>query len=1277
MFLLSRFRSYLNSVFAAALVLSALLPILSTHAQAAPQAASLVNLDLATIPSFAARARRLEWVLGNGNLNAPLDGMNTVIMQANGDISAAQARRLGEWVRQGGALLLTLSENPGPGPFRLSFMLPTTAWQTVTNLPLGECSVGEEDAAFYGVPTVAAPFTVPFHFKLQPFEATERGEARYERFERAIPYLGPERGMHVAAGNDFWTRPLLNRDWRIWARSDDGSQSPLLLTGRYGAGRVAVFASSLQGVEQSPGADAFWTPVLHWLSARDAARSASPPTLQLPAPQTTIDTATRTLRAQLHNPSQAPLEAQVVGRLLTWEGALIGDVDSTATIPAGGTTTVALPLPQPSVTQYQALNYRDAFVMRLGVLSADGATLLAETRLPIDLRPPVSLTVATDDLRATPYPFAAPSPDIENRLGLPLMAYAYKPGQTINAHITIANGAHNIAPLARVRDEAAPDNQSVMALNDEAVYSEKGPIDGITAFGTWDGAAKQEHVLAFEFPHTVTVSAVTLIGAPDNYRNYLRYNPPAATIEVDGKTVAHADDLATRFPAEKGLVRLAFAPTQGTVVRVRLPWLTGQDPQTGRDRNQAGVRLGEIAIEGITGASLPAPTQGTVTLVLRNALDDTATPIATRPVTVAPLERAAFNFQVMIPTGVAAQFYRLEASFDGQTTGAPFMALPAPHPLQPITAVRPDNAPSLGFIVTRGFRSVFDTGTGTAEMSPSWAQPDDLIWAYAHQLKQIGAHAHTHANRLYLSEDDMRHYATPWRDFDNGEYFYDVAAPILVERMKQDSHWANANTAILAHSDRWDTGPQVGSLNGWQDFEGFNAYLLAHGKAGLAGRTREELVTEIHATHESEWQAWNLARYVGAVRELREDFAKGGKRLVITAQGVPLVPTAYAAELTQTIRGMSDDSTWGMMENNIPLTTGRQMATLAFDPGWAMSTLSQWGYNSSVLENQHWHAPVGTTEPSRRHFYDRAFRGVIRPNGTYTSMHAYGYNSNAGYSFTMTPNDWQEWLRTQDKHSLLTPEAPLGAGLVISTSQLDDPQHVAFSGNGELSAGLGDVWAVIRATQHLHEAGVSLPFSTNASTLDKWRGNAPLILLNLTHYSDTQIATLEKLNARGVRLAAFIGDGKLSPRAAALFGVTPEGSLAGGLKVGAITAHPIVAYHDRLLIPLAAENLTGAEARTIAPLLQDALQLPITFPQGTAGYGFVSNGRRFIVVEDWREEGRTVILRLRVTPGMNSLHAASTNDHRALITRRAGADWLIEVPLRPGDGELVAVEERQ
>jgi len=98
------------------------------------------------------------------------------------------------------------------------------------------------------------------------------------------------------------------------------------------------------------------------------------------------------------------------------------------------------------------------------------------------------------------------------------------------------------------------------------------------------------------------------------------------------------------------------------------------------------------------------------------------------------------------------------------------------------------------------------------------------------------------------------------------------------------------------------------------------------------------------------------------------------------------------------------------------------------------------------------------------------------------------------------------------------------------------------------------------------------------------------------------------------------------------------------------------------------------EAQTIAPLLEKHLGIPIRFPAGTCGYGFVSNGRRFIVMEDWREEARVASLEIVGREDWKGLKAVDVNCHRALKTQQDGNLWTIDVPLRPGDGVLVAIE---
>ena len=110
--------------------------------------------------------------------------------------------------------------------------------------------------------------------------------SKYSIFARTIRRARPYRRLHrrsspLPIGREFWSRPLLNRDWAVRARAADAANSPLLLTGRYGAGRVAIFASSL-ATTAGPQAQAFWTQVIKWLGQDEAApQPVAPPATPL------------------------------------------------------------------------------------------------------------------------------------------------------------------------------------------------------------------------------------------------------------------------------------------------------------------------------------------------------------------------------------------------------------------------------------------------------------------------------------------------------------------------------------------------------------------------------------------------------------------------------------------------------------------------------------------------------------------------------------------------------------------------------------------------------------------------------------------------------------------------------------------------------------------------------------------------------------------------------------------------------------------------------------
>jgi hypothetical protein len=61
-------------------------------------------------------------------------------------------------------------------------------------------------------------------------------------------------------------------------------------------------------------------------------------------------------------------------------------------------------------------------------------------------------------------------------------------------------------------------------------------------------------------------------------------------------------------------------------------------------------------------------------------------------------------------------------------------------------------------------------------------------------------------------------------------------------------------------------------------------------------------------------------------------------------------------------------------------------------------------------------------------------------------------------------------------------------------------------------------------------------------------------------------------------------------------------------------------------------------------------------------------------VEDWREEPRVASLEIVGRDDWKGLRAVDVNTSHALKTNQDGHVWKIDVPLRPGDGVLVAIE---
>ena len=285
------------------------------------------------------------------------------------------------------------------------------------------------------------------------------------------------------------------------------------------------------------------------------------------APSPSLDAAgNKSLAVTVHNPSASSVSGTVLVRFLTWEEAMVQDAQQDITLAPQARRTVLIPFPAPGPTGYQALDFHDAFDARVGVLCADQTSLLAETHQKVDLDPPLTLSLQTDNLRAFTYPFPdAPDQDalssFQRRMGMPVMAYAYEPGQTVAATVTLANGARNLASLAKVEDETQPENPTVSALTQENGQAEKGSR-ALWSLWRLDRQSRRGKRPEIYFSQPVWLSAVVLNGNSTNFRRYLTHNPGAVSIECDGKEIARDDHLDARFVSELGLARVAFTPVR-------------------------------------------------------------------------------------------------------------------------------------------------------------------------------------------------------------------------------------------------------------------------------------------------------------------------------------------------------------------------------------------------------------------------------------------------------------------------------------------------------------------------------------------------------------------------------------------------------------------------------------------------------------------------------------------------------------------------------------------
>lgn len=1153
--------------------------------------------------------------------------------------------RIAEHVRRGHSLLITLGRNPGSAAFRFSPISPTTAWQSLMQLGYrGNAEpgigTGKYDQKFFRRSPV---FRTNYRWRMRPVHAVERGESRLECLEREVPYLKIPR----QAGEVFFSRPLLNRNWktRLWA-ADSGEES-LLITGEYGAGRVAVFASELNA-----GTPEFWADVLRFLAEARPVDGKTPAVEEIGF---SIDRARRAIRISARNPGRVELKLPVVVRLSGWDGTLLNDLNGVLRLAPGKQGELVLTLPPSGPLAPQQLEFYDAFRLRTAVLSPAGDAVLAEKALLADFTPEYSTRLSSDELSEKKRTLPGPRPEqlrMECRGGFRVSNYAYLPGETANVTLELSRNFRNLAPFGEC---------SARMLNDLA-SSDMERRDMIHDSAIWRGEQGKTNRITFRFPEPVRLSRVVLYGASDRRKGVI-VTPGALVLRADGREVCRRDRLDADFRNLRA--ELDFDPAEAKEWVFEFPW---------RENGRSGPKRVEPSLTEIElfGAADPAVSrEEKKTLTLRLLIP------GRRPVNVATLSgiRLASGtqlrrvFPVRLPTlpphGIAP--CRVEAVDDGGTVVAslPLLVIEPAAPLRNIAETRPDqNTFKVPAIVTRGVRSYFALGTGSRDTRGHWGEPEDKVYCYANRIKQVRRSTAVAPEKLFLSENDFSHYANPWGCFPNGLRFFEVAGPSLVAMNHELAAWRNAEIIDISNSDRWDTGPSSDSMYSMLEIVEFDRHLRRSGQPGLSGRTRKELLQEIDRSFRGPFARWQLDNYLKSFRALRSAIESGKKRMVMNGQGIPLLPPEAAAEIGACLSGMSDDDTWGAHQEDFALTAGRQMIHQAFNPEWKLRANFVWGWDNTLLNNPHWFGPVGTTESSRRHQLVRGWRGTLRSDGSYGSMHTYGYGMNGYSSYVQNANDWQQNWNAAERQSLIGPDGAVGFAFLVGTDLLSNPEKAIFTGGGMGGSQDADrlILNLAGVIGRLHRAGLSIPCAANATSLARSQAAMPLIVPLPSSMKKEELTAVAGRIEKGEMAVVFTERKPLPPEFAKLFPHVKDGR--------------IVAGRNGIVAGIRPEELTEELAAEIAQTAYRDARCRLRYPEGTAGYGFTSAGKIFCTVEDLAESARRVELRIRKSPGAKGVVATGMNEHLPLSVREEQDEWVVEVPLRSGDGELVMLEEQ-
>jgi hypothetical protein len=1180
-------------------------------------------------------------------------------------------------LKQGGSVIFYVPDN-GESFKAIEDLLPVNVWSIETN----QVRRGDTGAvAPQGSPLAAAMNTAGFHLE--------------NRYELHLPYSTREAGQQ----RYDWThlgKPLLNTDWTVLLNSDTAGDLPLLVEGRCFAGKVFIFGGDLGSAELTgwSGYAGFVQALLACAAPGPAAASSDAGSLKLSIP---LDQSGEPLHVEIENPTAQSIPAVLACKVRNLTESLMNSCSQAVTVPANQTVSVTIPETAAILETAIAPRSSDEATpirrIEAGLCSPDRQEIAVRASGMVDQTPAVTLKIEGEDVRKFPdkdHWSAGGSGFLSG--GMPLDRYTYFCGETPQVTIHLRNALHNVAPLATATDEGWAENPMTGGLNDGcySYNSVRGRYNGLS--GYWAGQSAATQTLQLSWPDSVTITRERLV-AQTAERNWEKLNPLNYTLNAGNDLKAAPLTAVQNASYEFGRREDLFKPAALTSCTLNI---TGLDPAFafGDVREfKANCALDEWEVYGWPSATLPPAIKGKLIVKIRDLSRGVETTALEKEVSLDPLTES--SFPVSVPTLKGFGQVSVEAEFQpdsGVATHFDFPVLFIPDGRTHLISRNELGEVQAGYLCSPGFVAIDPFGTGARDDTKGWGGPDDQVWAWEHDLMEIGSRSKENVQRFLLSPVGMTHYTNPWRNFPSGRYVWDWATDHLVDRFTNGS-WKGQHSIHIVLSDRWN-GLNIGTEFAWADFISFDEYLKGEGKPGLKGKTRTDLSTEILTQYGDEYQKFQLNRYADKLLDSQKRLAGTGVQFTVETHGdFPLAGGDLGEKLAQTDVAVGTDLFWDKRNEDMYRTLGWRYGIVAANPDLKSGAYGQWGWINSELANPTWFSPSGEVEPSRLQWYATYWEGRVTSAGEFQPYTVYGFSYQGEFGAKNTLDDWNNLNRVQSTMIWLRPELAAGFGLVASW-QLQEHRMgplagrlgfglYASAGNDQVDVLTGELY------QHLVKNGVPLSFVASTATLKKWNGTQPLIVGDGYDTDAWEIAELDRLNRAGTPIIA-VGSSSRPDRGPAedLFGArkTDSGwSVAPDTEVVKdATGQPFAFICRRagraatLFCPTLIDSLQSDSSKLLARLCLELCDKPLTVSSGIATSVFRSNGSLFLVLGSQGDEAQEISVTLRPAffdPTLTGKNLRVVDLDRAQdVDEQWDHDSLhFQVPCGPNDGRMIQI----